>query len=223
LGPSERVDEIKAARITLFDLGLQGVVTAESTREGFFDGGEVRNGTARVDREIGSGGRARRCLVGVGQDHQTYSVIAQISDIQEEIMREFAFYRKMPRLHVAGAIVCWDVANLGGSGVERGGRCEIVRKAESRGTETSAWCIIYRCASACALARDLIDDGIYHVRAIVGEKIFATEAVELYVADAVCAANDHLGSNAICQADPRRPIVVNRVHQCAIVKTSCGR
>ena len=41
LRPSERIDEVEAQRVALFELCLQGVVAAEAAVKRFFDGGEV--------------------------------------------------------------------------------------------------------------------------------------------------------------------------------------
>src|SRR5690348_16380024 len=127
-------------------------------------------------------------------------MIAEIGEIEKQVVRQLALNREMPCLHVAGAVVGRNIANLRICRVESCGRGEIIRETESRRPEAGARRVVYRCTSAGTLAWDLIDDGIYYVRTVIGQKIFAAQAVELHVTNTVRAANDHLRSNPISQA-----------------------
>jgi hypothetical protein len=113
-----------------------------------------------------------------------------------------------------------NVAHLGVFGYEGGRRSEIVGKALVGGAEASAGC--GGGGRADTRGWFLIDRGIDDVRSIVSEQVFATQPVELDIADAVAGAKHGLRGDLVGQAQARGPVMAVRMHERAMVEVAAA-
>src|SRR5204862_3877847 len=105
----KRIEEVESSAELLLDFVLQGVVIGESGAPGnlHFTKGLVRS--ARVERAVlarvlGTG------LIDVAEDYQLVRAVADVGDVEQQILGNFALDGEMPAHHVAGANVRGRVA-----------------------------------------------------------------------------------------------------------------
>src|SRR5262245_59072335 len=120
----------------------------------------------------------------------------------------------MPALHVGGARVARREVDARGEGVVSLRRYEAFRVTLLCHAEAVEEII----AGAEALRRLLRYAVADDVRPVESQQVFAAQSIEMDVTDPVTAANHRPIERVVCEADARRPVVVIRVNQRAIVK-----
>ena len=141
------------------------------------------------------------------------AAVADVGQVDDEIAGQLALHRHVPALDVAGFQI---VGNVIDPAVER---VEVGRHVQPRGIsrlsrpEAGHRRLVRR---AGALRRLLGDGNRHHVRTVERQQVFAAEAIEVDVAQAVGGAQHGLLVQAVGHAHPRRDVVAIRLHQRAI-------
>src|SRR5262245_35326200 len=107
LRPSERVEQVKAAAETAFQLGLQRVVVRLPAGERDLDERVTRDRAAVLQRRACRriAGVIRTGLVVIGKRDEFDAVVADVSEVEQQVRQQFALYGQMPALHVTGTDV----------------------------------------------------------------------------------------------------------------------
>src|SRR3954453_8725575 len=98
---------------------------------------------------------------------------ADIANIQQQVPGKLLLNRKMPALHISGAVIGWYIADLRTGRVESDGTGKVVRKSQVSRTEARAGCIVDGSAGALVIGRLAVNHGIDNKRAVISQKILA--------------------------------------------------
>ena len=89
---------------------MQPFVAAEAAIVGDFDVREARWGGARSRQVLAE--LVGQSLVRIGEDVEADAMVADVGDIQEQVLGEFLLNGEVPALDIAVAIVAGDVADF---------------------------------------------------------------------------------------------------------------
>ena len=153
-------------------------------------------------------------LVVIGEDHQLVAAIANIGNVEHEVLAKFALHGEVPVHCVPGACVRRNEVGARRQRtrkcrIQNIGRVAVLRRAEASHRRLTC--------SATALRRNLIDTDADDARQIVGQKVLSAKAVEVNVAYAISAANDGLVGQIVSEPKARREIVAVWIDQRAII------
>ena len=221
LRPRKRIQHIQPARVAFFHFQLERVIRGETDALRHFDGVEVADRPARLERKI-LPHLIRRRLIPVAQHHQMHAVAAHISRVHHQRRRNFTLHVQMPALHIAVRIVLRDVARLRVQRIEirrhrEDRRIPQLRRPEARPVRVG------RTGAQRKIRRALIENRAHDIRPVVGQQIFPAHAVEVDPGNPVTTAQHRLVHGAVSETETRRPVVLPRIHQRLAVKAAALR
>ena len=209
----EGIEQVESSTELLLELGLQRMVIGESGAPGNFHFAKSLVRAARVERDVlarvlGAG------LVDVAEDHQLVRAVTDVGDVEKQVLGDFALDGEMPAHHVTGASVGGRVAHRNvleiharhidhRGRVSGGGVSEAVGERDIGGAGRGG-------------GKRVVDRRGDDGGRIVGQQIFAAQAIEMDVADSETAADNRLWVEAVGQADAGRPVIAVRADQRAL-------
>src|SRR5204862_2306697 len=139
------------------------------------------------------------------EDHQLVRAVADVGDVEHNVFGNFALDGEMPahlvaRANIGGRVSQRNVLEIHArrvdhsGGVSGGGVAEAVGERDIGGAGRGG-------------RNRVVDSGGDDGRWIVGEQIFASQAIEVDVADSETAADDRLWVEAVGQSDAWRPVI----------------
>src|SRR5690242_6882280 len=135
---------------------------------------------------------------------------AGITQFQHPVLNKFSLHGGKPRLHVRPSRVTRNVSHIRVDRVEFSRAGETSGEAILRGQE--------RGGNRTARGNSLVDGSDIDLRPVDAELIGAAQPVEMHVADAISTAKYGFRVKAVRHTDPRRPVLVIRIYQRAVIK-----